>query len=26
MAKDPFLQELEREFGAKVVAGSVRPI
>jgi DNA polymerase-3 subunit gamma/tau len=26
MAKDPFLQELEREFGAKVVTGSVRPI
>jgi DNA polymerase-3 subunit gamma/tau len=26
MAKDPFLQELEREFGAKVVTGSVRPL
>jgi DNA polymerase III subunit gamma/tau len=26
IAKDPFLQELEREFGAKVVTGSVRPL
>ncbi|MEY3391060.1 MAG: hypothetical protein RL350_1322, partial [Pseudomonadota bacterium] len=26
MAQDPFLKELEREFGAKVVSGSVRPI
>ena len=26
IAEDPFLKELEREFGAKVVAGSVRPI
>jgi DNA polymerase-3 subunit gamma/tau len=26
IAEDPFLKELEREFGAKVVSGSVRPI
>ena len=26
MAQDPFLKELEREFGAKVVTGSVRPL
>jgi DNA polymerase-3 subunit gamma/tau len=26
MAEDPFLKELEREFGAKVVSGSVRPL
>ncbi|BEI33705.1 DNA polymerase III subunit gamma/tau [Polynucleobacter sp. HIN5] len=26
LAEDPFLKELEREFGAKVVSGSVRPI
>ena len=26
IAADPFVQELEREFGAKVVSGSVRPL
>ncbi len=26
IAEDPFLKELEREFGAKVVSGSVRPL
>jgi DNA polymerase-3 subunit gamma/tau len=26
LAQDPFLKELEREFGAKVVTGSVRPL
>ncbi len=26
IASDPFVQELEREFGAKVVSGSVRPL
>ena len=25
IAADPFVQQLEREFGAKVVSGSVRP-
>ena len=26
IASDPLVQELEREFGAKVVSGSVRPL
>ena len=26
IAADPFVQQLEREFGAKVVSGSVRPV
>jgi DNA polymerase-3 subunit gamma/tau len=26
IAQDPFIQQLQKEFGAKVVGGSVKPI